>query len=103
MRSMTGHGWGERVEDGFKVVVELSSVNRRQSEISVVLPRELEVLEAQVRDEINRRIARGRLTARVALHVTEGKDAARSHINRELAHAYAHELRRLAKELGLQE
>src|SRR3954451_16100539 len=99
MKSMTGHGWGERSEGGFKVTVELSSVNRKQSEISVVLPRELEVLEAQLRDEINRHIARGRLTARVSLHVSDGKDAARAHINLELAHAYARELTRLAKEL----
>ena len=98
---MTGYGWGERAEDGFKVTVELSSINRKQSEISVLLPRELEVLEAQIRDEINRRIARGRLTARVSLHLTEGKDAARAHINKELAHAYARELKRLAKELNL--
>ena len=98
---MTGYGWGERAEDGFKVTVELSSVNRKQSEISVILPRELEVLEAQIRDEVNRRIARGRLTARVSLHMTEGKDAARAHLNRELAHAYARELTRLAKELNL--
>ena len=98
---MTGYGWGERVEDGFKVTVELSSVNRKQSEISVILPRELEVLEAQLRDEINRRIARGRLTARVSLHTTNGNEAARAHINKELAHAYARELNRLAKELNI--
>jgi len=35
-----------------KVTVELSSVNRKQSEISVLLPRELEVLEEQIRDVI---------------------------------------------------
>src|SRR4051794_33806246 len=101
MKSMTGYGWGERAEDGFKVTVELSSVNRKQSEISVILPRELEVLEAQIRDEINRRVARGRLTARVSLHTAAGKDAARSHINKELAEAYARELNRLAKDLKL--
>src|SRR5437867_5700886 len=101
MKSMTGYGWGERAEDGLKITVELSSVNRKQGEVSVLLPRELEVLEAQIRDEINRRIARGRLTARVSLHLTEGKDAARAHINRELARAYARELQRLAKELNL--
>src|SRR6185295_14648229 len=68
MNSMTGHGRGECSQNGFKLTVELSSVNRKQSEISVSLPRELEVLEAQMRDEINRRIARGRLTCRVSLH-----------------------------------
>lgn len=99
---MTGYGWGEHARDGFKVTVELSSVNRKQSEISVNLPRELEVLEAQIRDEINQRVARGRITARVSLHAVEGKDAARAHLNRALARAYAQELARLAKELKLE-
>ena len=45
MKSMTGYGWGDAVKDGMKVTVELSSVNRKQSEISVNLPRELEVLK----------------------------------------------------------
>ena len=77
MKSMTGYGWGESAQDGFKVTVELSSVNRKQSEIAVNLPRELEVLEAQVRDEINRRVARGRLTARISLHAAEGQESER--------------------------
>jgi len=102
MKSMTGYGWGECARDGFKVTVELSSVNRKQSEISVNLPRELEVLEAQIRDVVNQRVARGRVTARVSLHAVEGKDAARAHLNRRLAQAYARELGRLAKELKLE-
>jgi len=101
MKSMTGYGWGECAEDGFKITVELSSVNRKQSEISINLPRELEVLEAQIRDQINRSIARGRLSARVSLHAAEGKDGARVHLNRNLAIAYTRELNRLAKELNL--
>lgn len=98
---MTGYGWGECSQDGLKVTAELSSVNRKQSEISVVLPRELEVLEAQIRDVVNQQVARGRVTARVSLHVAEGKEAARVQINRPLAKAYARELNRLAKELKL--
>ena len=46
MKSMTGYGRGECSQDGFKITVELSSVNRKQSEISVALPREMEMLEA---------------------------------------------------------
>ena len=38
MKSMTGYGRGECAQDGFKVTMELSSVNRKQTEISVVLP-----------------------------------------------------------------
>lgn len=98
---MTGHGVGECTRDGFKVTVELSSVNRRQSEIAVYLPRELEVLEAQMREEINRRVSRGRVTVRVTLHPLEGREEANIHINKPLAKAYARELARLARELKL--
>ena len=101
MKSMTGYGRGECARQGFKVTVELSAVNRRQTEISVNLPRELEMLEAPVRDAINAQVARGRVTARIALHAANGKSAARAHINLPLARAYAAELNRLARQLKL--
>jgi uncharacterized protein (TIGR00255 family) len=103
MKSMTGYGWGECSQNGFKVTVELSSVNRKQGEISVSLPRELEVLEAQIRDEINRHIARGRLTARVTLHAGDSSEVARVVVNKALAQAYARELRKLARQLHLKD
>ena len=65
---MTGYGRGERSQDGFKIVVELNSVNRKQAEISLNLPREMELLEAQIRDIINQSVSRGRVTVRVSLH-----------------------------------
>jgi uncharacterized protein (TIGR00255 family) len=101
MKSMTGYGRGECARDGFKITVELSSVNRKQGEISVVLPRDLEVLEAQIRDVINRSISRGRLTARVSLHSADGRSSARVRLNEPLAKAYVRELHRLGKELKL--
>ena len=97
---MTGYGRGECSRDGFKVTVEISSVNRKQTEISVNLPRELEVLEAQIRDDINRRISRGRITTRVAFHTAENSEAG-VHLNKALAGAYVRELNRLAADLSL--
>ncbi len=101
MNSMTGAGWGECSHDGLKVTVELSSVNRKQSEISVSLPRELELLESQVRDEVNRRVSRGRVSVKVMLNAAEGRAGARVQVNTALAEAYVTELRKLAKHLGL--
>src|ERR1700733_12580143 len=100
MKSMTGYGRGACSQRGFKVTVEVSSVNRKQTEIAVNLPRALEVLEAQVRDEINRRVARGRLTVRVSVHAAAGA-AGKMLIDAALAKAYAKELRALAKSLRL--
>ena len=99
MKSMTGYGRGEGVQSGSKITAELSAVNRKQSDIVVYLPRELEPLEPQVRDWVNHRIARGRVTVRITLHAAEGHGQLR--LNTALARAYAREWQRLAKELHL--
>ena len=96
---MTGYGRGECSQNGFKITVELSSVNRKQTEISVALPREMEMLEAQIRDLINLHVSRGRLTVRVGLHAGASKLSARMHLNVPLAKAYARELTRLSRQL----
>jgi uncharacterized protein (TIGR00255 family) len=88
--------------DGFKITVELSSVNRRQSEISVNLPRDLDVLEARIRDELNRRLSRGRVSVRVTLHAGDDRRAQAVRVNRVLAAAYAREFALIAAELGLE-
>jgi len=98
---MTGYGRGECVRDGFNVTVELSSVNRKQAEISVNLPRELELLEPRIREAILAEVSRGRITVRLAVHAGDGKSSARMHLNVTLAKAYAQELAKLAKELKL--
>ncbi len=98
---MTGYGRGECAQDGFKVTVELSSVNRKQAEVAVTLPRELDMLEAQIRDAVNRVVARGRVNVRVTLHAAEGKLSARKHINAALAKDYAAEFARLGKALKI--
>ncbi|HXG48350.1 MAG TPA: YicC/YloC family endoribonuclease [Methylomirabilota bacterium] len=103
MKSMTGYGWGEQSQKGFKATVEISSVNRKQSEITISLPRELDVLEAQIRDEINKQVARGRITARISLHAADDHQAARVHVNAPLARAYVAQFRRLARDLKLAE
>lgn len=102
MKSMTGYGRGECAEGGFKITVELSSVNRKQAEIAASLPRELEPLEPLVRDEVNRRIARGRVSVRIALHASQGSAERLLRLDVPLARAYALELQRLAKELKLE-
>jgi uncharacterized protein (TIGR00255 family) len=97
---MTGYGRGECSQRGLKVTVEVSSVNRKQTEIAVNLPRDLEVLEAQIRDEINRRVARGRVTVRLSVHAARSA-AGNLRVDAPLAKTYAKELRALAKSLHL--
>jgi uncharacterized protein (TIGR00255 family) len=100
MKSMTGYGRGEGSRHGLKITVEVSSVNRKQTEVAVNLPRDLEVLEAQIRDEINRRVSRGRVTVRVAVQSASG-GGGKTRVDLALARSYVRDLRRLGKDLGL--
>jgi uncharacterized protein (TIGR00255 family) len=102
MKSMTGYGRGEGARHGLKITVEVSSVNRKQTEVAVNLPRDLEVLEAQIRDEINRRVSRGRVMVRVTVQSAPGVGA-KTRVDLALARSYARELRRLGKDLGLRD
>lgn len=68
MKSMTGYGRGEHAQGGFKFTVELNSINRKQSDIAINLPKELVELEPRIRDEINAALSRGRINAVVAYH-----------------------------------
>ena len=73
MRSMTGYGRGEAAKDGFKFTVELNSINRKQSDISINLAKELVELEPRIRDEINAHLSRGRVMVVVAFHRSSAK------------------------------
>ena len=97
---MTGYGRGEHTQEGYKISAEVSTVNRKQAEINIYLPRELEPLEARVRAEVNKRVARGRATVRITLHAGEGL-VSKAQINSALAKAYARELKKLATDLKI--
>ncbi|MEY4690270.1 MAG: hypothetical protein RIT19_595 [Verrucomicrobiota bacterium] len=100
MKSMTGYGRGESSANGARVVVELKSVNRKQSEVVVLLPADWETLETRIRDSVARVVSRGRCEVRVTLEVADGGDAGHR-INREAAQAYAREWSEVATQLGL--
>lgn len=96
---MTGYGRGEQTRAGTRVLVELRSVNRRQVEVSLRLPPELDPVEARLREEILKNVARGRVDARVFLELPVESSGTR--LNGAVAAAYARELTELTTRLGL--
>ena len=100
MRSMTGYGRGESVHNGAKFTVELNSVNRKQNDVVVNLPRELAELEPRVRDAINAEVSRGRLTVVIAYHFGAGTPQKLT-LDQSLARSYLKAMRDLQKELGV--
>src|SRR5438132_840695 len=99
MRSMTGYGRAEVVHAGRKFSVELNSVNRKQSDIVINLPRDLAELESRIRQTINENISRGRTNATIALH-SSPNGARNLALDTELARSYHEAMRALQKELN---
>ncbi len=67
MKSMTGFGRGESSNETLTVNVELASLNRKQAEIAINLPRSLSELEGELRKQILDQISRGRVTAQITV------------------------------------
>ncbi len=101
MRSMTGYGRGECAREGFKFTVELNSINRKQSDIAVNLPKELVELEPRIRDEINAHLSRGRINAVVAYHRSASKVEEQVQLDESLALAYLKAIQKLQRKTKL--
>jgi uncharacterized protein (TIGR00255 family) len=96
---MTGYGRGEADQNGTKFSVELNSVNRKQSDIVINLPRDLAELEPRIRQAINESISRGRTNVVVGYH--SGPAANRQlALDTDLARSYYEAMRALQKELN---
>ena len=96
---MTGYGRGEVDHGGAKFSVELNSVNRKQSDIVVNLPRDLAELEPRIRQTINEKISRGRTNVLVALQKS-ANGARKLALDTALARSYHEAMLALQKELS---
>lgn len=96
---MTGYGRGQSACEGVSFSVEVNSVNRKQSDVVINLPRELVELEPRLRDIINTRIARGRLNVAVAYHKAS-LNGHRASLDHDLAKSYFKAIVALKEELG---
>ena len=100
MKSMTGFGRGEAQRSGVTWTVECSSVNRKQLEVAVNLPRALSELENAVRTEVSAAVSRGRVNVAVRREsAAAGAEAIR--VDQVLAEHYFHAMHALALKLNL--
>ena len=97
IRSMTGFGSAEGLVGGSRVNVELRTVNHRFFSPSIKLPSELSRWEAEVREALRRKIARGHVTLAARTERTAGT----SSIDEQRFASYAAMLRDLRDRHGL--
>lgn len=94
MKSMTGFGRGAASGGGYEVAVELSSVNRRQLDVSVSLPKDWQSLERQVAEQVRSAIGRG--AVRAVVQITTLPDAQRLAFDEAQVHRTLDRLKALA-------
>ncbi|MDZ4404277.1 YicC/YloC family endoribonuclease [Prosthecobacter sp.] len=100
MKSMTGFGRGEAQREGVTWSVECSSVNRKQLEVAVNLPRELAELENAVRTDVSATVSRGRVNIAVRKEAAAmAADTIR--VDHVLAANYFHAMHALALKLDI--
>lgn len=101
LKSMTGFGQAHAVGSGLRVDVEISSVNRKQLDVMVNLPRSLQSLEPWVLEQLSHQMSRGRINLQISVQYAGGTAASPVALNRTLAESCLKELRATAKKLGL--
>ncbi|MBN1672929.1 MAG: YicC family protein [Kiritimatiellae bacterium] len=103
IRSMTGYGRGEARSEGILVAADLSSVNRRQFDVQISLPKSLTALEARVMAQIHKTVHRGRVSCTLTVRSVDGGRGRALRLDSERAAAYIRKIRGAAKALGLRD
>ncbi len=98
MKSMTGYGRGQATGSGFRVTVELKTVNNRFLDLQLRAGAELAGIEPVVRQAVGARLARGRVEATITFERT-GEVA--YEINRALLAGILRAMREIQQEFAL--
>ncbi len=100
LQSMTGCGQGQAVQGGLKVEVELHSVNRKQLDLQIHMPKRLAALESRIKTNLHNVLLRGRISAEISVDGSSSS-APIVHVDEKLAGSYVQILKRLSKELKI--
>ena len=101
IKSMTGFGRYEFASAERKITVEMKSVNHRYSEISVRMPKKLNMFETGIRNVLKQYISRGKVDMFITYEdESEGKACVR--YNEEIAAEYLGYLKKMGETFGLE-
>ena len=93
---MTGFGRGEHTDSQVCYQVEISSVNRKQADVSISIPRNIAALEAKIRKRVLAQVSRGRVNVTISLlPLSTGRNTPALRIDHALAERYLTGLREL--------
>ena len=102
IRSMTGYGKGEAINQFYKLKIEMKSVNHRYLDINVKMPRYLIYLEENIKKLIKEKLHRGKVDVFVNFDFAE-VSAVDVMVDIPLARSYKQALEGLRNELGIED
>ena len=100
IKSMTGFGRCEEVNEDYKAVVEIKSVNHKYCDISIRLPRKLNQFEVAIRNILKEYIKRGKVDIFISYENLKTNNV-RVKYNKELAKSYAESLQAIGSDFGI--
>ncbi len=103
MYSMTGFGKGGATAAGASVNIEIASVNRKQLDLRLNLPRELGALEVPLRTAVQERLSRGAVNLSLTCELAPERRREMLRVDHGLVAALAAELRAAATAAGLRD
>jgi uncharacterized protein (TIGR00255 family) len=98
---MTGFGQGEATTAASSVTVEVRSVNHRFLDLAFKLPRSVQNREADIKDIVRAKLARGRVT--ITINIESPMAGRAITINERVLETYLAQLRAFAKKHNLEE
>lgn len=102
IRSMTGFGRGEYVDDVRKVTVEIRAVNHRYCDIYVKMPRKYSFAEEKIKAAIKNKLSRGKIEVSVSVD-NFGVSDADVRLDKDLARKYYNALTELSESFDVGE
>ena len=102
IRSMTGFGHGEVSNDkNQKVTVEMKSVNHRNCDISLKLPKKLAMFEANIRNIMKEYASRGKIDIYVS-YEDLSETAVSLHYNQAMAEEYMQVFKKMQEDFNIE-
>lgn len=102
IKSMTGYGRREYIDEDRQAIVEISAVNNRYFDANIRLPKEISFFEEDIRKYVKNNVSRGKLDIYVT-YTSQAKEGVSITVNEALCQNYVEVLRAVQEKFSLQD
>jgi uncharacterized protein (TIGR00255 family) len=101
--SMTGYGKSKMIFENYEIEAEIRSLNNRYLDTTLRMPKSIDLFEQRIKDEIKKRIFRGKVTLNITLNGISANGFASVKINEEALQYYYKLITTIKSKLNLKD